>query len=217
MELISFIFLIFIGALTLISENKYVLNFIYLPYLFLFMIIVRHSGFDTDIAQYINLLKQLQISEIHQTLYYFKEFMFWYPLSLLYLIFKDPKTAFIILDAVWIFILFRTAKQNVNSKNNRFSVGLLVVLSSSFPFFLGYENVYRQLLATVFALYSYSLLNFRYRKSILFFVLAIFMHNSALILLPLFLVKKLLKFKIKFRVIIALFLSIFIVFLLNYL
>ena len=212
MELISFIFLIFIGALTLISENKYVLKYIYIPYLFLFMIVVRNSGFDVDIAAYVSLMK----SSIN-TLYIRKEFMFWYPLRLLYFIFQDPKIVFLIMDAIWIFILFRTAIQNVNLQKDRFSVGLLVVLSSSFPFFFGYENIYRQLLATVFALYSYSLINSRYKTSILLFVIAIFMHNTVLILLPLFFVNKLLKFKIKFRVFIALVLSIAIIFLLNYL
>ena len=211
MELISFIFLIFIGALTLIIENKYVLKYIYIPYLFLFMIVVRNSGFDTDISTYAREMKSSS-----NTLYYFREFMFWYPLRFLYFIFQDPKIVFLIIDAIWIFILFRTTIQMSNLKKDKFSGGLLIVLASSFPFFFGYENIYRQLLATVFVLYSYSLLNSRYKTSILLFVIAIFIHNTVLILLPIFYVNKLLNFKIKFRVFIALFISITIVFLLGY-
>ena len=211
MELVSFIFLIFLGSLTLISENKYVLKYIYVPSLFLFMIVVRSSGFDTDIATYVREMKSTG-----NTLYYLREFMFWYPLRFLYSIFQDPKLVLLCMDAIWIFILFRTTVQTSDLKKDRFSVGLIIILSSSFPFFFGYENIYRQLFATVFALYSYSLLNSSYKSSILLFVIAIFMHNTVLILLPLFYVNKLLNFKIKFRVFISLFLSIFIVFLLGY-
>jgi hypothetical protein len=176
------------------------------------MIVVRNSAPGPDIAVYANYMKSF-----NNISYFLKEFMFWYPLRLLYFIFQDPKIVFLIMDAIWIFILFRTAIQNVNMEKDRFSLGLLVVLSSSFPFFFGYQNILRQLVATVIALYSYSLINSRYKTSILLFVIAIFTHNTTLILLPLFFVNKFLKFKIKFRLFIAMLVSIAIVFLLNYL
>ena len=62
------------------------------------------------------------------------------------------------MDIIWIITLIRTSvnlsKESVIT--NKLSVGLIVVLSTSFPLFFGYENIYRQLFNTIFSLYIFN-------------------------------------------------------------
>ena len=62
------------------------------------------------------------------------------------------------MDLIWIITLIKTSvnlsKESVIT--NKLSVGLIVVLSTSFPLFFGYENIYRQLFATIFSLYIFN-------------------------------------------------------------
>ena len=52
MELSFYILLILIGVITILSENKYVMWLFYIPCLLVFMVVVRTSGFDTDMITY---------------------------------------------------------------------------------------------------------------------------------------------------------------------
>ena len=71
---------------------------------------------------------------------------------------------------------------------------------TSFPFVFGYENIYRQFYATVFALLSYSLIDKKYYISLLFLAISFFMHNIVALLLPIFFIKKFYKFNFPDRI-----------------
>ena len=210
MELFGFLFLILISAITILTENKSVLKYLYLPSLFAFMFIVRNVSFDSDIETYVN---EMQTNS--NGIYYLREFVFWYLLRGLYSVFQNPIIVFLIMDSIWIFVLYKTSVKLSENKEN-LSTGLILILSTSFPLFFGYENIYRQLFATVFALYSYSLLQKQPKQSLLIFGFSIFMHNTVLVLLPVFYINKIFNFKLSVRALLSISLSIFFIFLFSY-
>lgn len=206
MELIAYILLILLATLTLLTESKLLYKLFFIPSVFAFMIIVRFSGFDKDIINY--------ASELHSTgidLYYLREFVFWFGSRIVYFFTQDEILAFLLMDIIWISMMVKIGNRlsGFNSKN--INNAFLVIIVTSFPFVLGFENIYRQFFATIFALMSYSMLNKQKSRVLLFFLMAFFMHNIIALLIPIFFVKKLYHFNLSDRIQIALSISLFFV------
>jgi len=96
--------------------------------------------------------------------------------------------------------MLKVGNRMLNYDKKNLNNALLVVLVTSFPFFLGYENIYRQFFATIFSLFAYSLIERKNYTSIFLFIMAFFMHNIIVLLLPLFILKKFFKFDFASRV-----------------
>ena len=203
MELSAYIFLIFISSVTILLESRWFYNWIFIPCAFVFLYIVRNEGFDTDIIDYAR-----QMHATGMDLYYLREFIFWFGSRFIYFIIQDEFYSFLFMDLVWIIVMIRTGNRMSSSNKENINNALLVVLLTSFPFVFGYENIYRQFFATVFALYSYSLIEKRNYFSIFIFMISLFMHNIVVLLLPLFLIKRFYKFKFTDRVQISLIVSL---------
>ena len=56
MELYCYILLIVYSSLTILTESQLLYKWLFLPAVFVFMIIVRDSGYDSDIQGYVNQL-----------------------------------------------------------------------------------------------------------------------------------------------------------------
>ena len=118
MELTAFIILFVLGILTLLSENKDILRFIYLPSLILFMIIVRLNDFffhcyESDILTYALEMKGDSLDS-----YYIREFIFWIGMRVIYFITNSDFATFILLDIFWIYLLFKTSSLKKYEKLN---------------------------------------------------------------------------------------------------
>ncbi len=202
MEFIIFISLIVLGLFTLLIESNNMFKWLYLPLTFLFMIVVRTSGYDYDIVTY---AKEMRATSFD--IYYLREFIYWFSLRIIYFIVKSDQLAFIILDFVWIYLLLRV-QDSVMLKGQKFKKGLFIILLTTFPFFFGYENIYRQFFATIVILYSYAIVETDYKKSIMLFICGVFIHNIVILLMPIFIIKRFFKFQLKDRVTISISLSI---------
>lgn len=198
MELTSYIILIFLSAITILTESKSLYKWIFIPSVLVFMFIVRNAGFDLDLIVY---AKEMRSSSID--FYYLREFIFWLGSRLVYYLFQDAFLSFLFMDLIWIITILKIGNRMDSFKKENLNNALLVVLMTSFPFVFGYENIYRQFYATIFALLSYSLVDKKHYKSIFLFIIAFFMHNIVAILIPIFIVKKLYKFNLTSRVQIA--------------
>jgi len=214
MELTAFIILFVLGILTLLSENKDILRFIYLPSLILFMIIVRLNDFffhcyESDILTYALEMKGDSLDS-----YYIREFIFWIGMRVIYFITNSDFATFILLDIFWIYLLFKTSSLKKYEKLNN---GLVIILATSFPFFFGYQNIYRQFYATIILLLSYSYIGRRNSYSWMLFFISIFVHNLSLFALPLFVAKGFTKFNKVDRLILSSSISIIYVIILPYL
>ena len=203
MELNAYIFLIFLSTVTILTESRRLFKWIFIPCTFCFLYIVRNEGFDTDIIDYAR-----QMHATGMDLYYLREFIFWLGSRFVYFVIQDELYSFLFMDLIWILVMIRTG--NRMSKNNKENINnaLLLVLLTSFPFVFGYENIYRQFYATVFSLYSYSLIEKKYYSSICIFVISFFMHNIVALLLPLFFIKRFYKFNFSDRIQISLIVSL---------
>jgi hypothetical protein len=205
MELIAFIFLLIAGLLTLLFENRNFFKFIYIPTLLVFIMIMRLHGFYFDGYQKDILTYTIEMYEISYHFYYLREFIFWFSLKIIFFLTNSAFATFLILDALWVYFLF---KVNTQYNLDKLGKGLIVVLATSFPFFFGYENIYRQFYASVILLWSYSLIDTKTSKAVRLFIISFFIHNIVLFILPIFLVKKCLSFNLKDRITISLFISI---------
>lgn len=198
MEYISYIILLSIGAITLILENRFFYQSIYIPCVFVFMFIVRLSGYDEDMLTYVNNLEETSMS-----FYYLREFVFWFSIRLLYALIDSAFVVFFLLDMIWIYIMIRIGRRMSNNNSRKLSQGLIIVLMSSFPFVFGFENIYRQFYATVLVLLSYSLIEKEKSQYLIPFVLAFFTHNIVVLVLPFLFVKRFYRFKLRDRIIIS--------------
>jgi hypothetical protein len=196
MEFYFYIILLFLAAFSILLESKLFYNWVFIPFVFVFMFIVRNEGFDSDIITYAGQFKATGLD-----FYYIREFVFWLGSRLIYyLCFQNELLAFIFMDFLWIIVMLKVGNRMLNYDKKNLNNALLVVLVTSFPFFLGYENIYRQFFATIFSLFAYSLIERKNYTSIFLFIIAFFMHNIIVLLLPLFILKKFFKFDFASRV-----------------
>lgn len=203
MELVFYIILILLSSITILLESNFLYRWLFIPSVISFVCIIRFSGFDTDILTYTN---QMHASSLD--LYYLREFIFWFGSRLAYYITQDEVFAMLLMDLIWIITIIKAGNRLSDYKKEKLNNGLLLVLMTSFPFVFGYENIYRQFYATVFALLSYSLVDKKYYKSIYLFIVAFFMHNIVALLIPIFIIKKIYKFDISSRIQIAIIASL---------
>jgi hypothetical protein len=195
MELISYILLICLSAFTLLTESKMMYKWIFIPSVMIFMFIVRSEGFDTDIEDYAR-----QMHATGMDIYYLREFIFWFGSRFIYYVFQDEFLSFLFMDLIWIIVMIKLGNRMSSFKSENLNNALLLVLMTSFPFVFGYENIYRQFYATVFALLSYSLIDKKYYISLFFLAISFFMHNIVALLLPIFLIKRFYKFNFPDRI-----------------
>ena len=195
MELISYIILMCLSAFTLLTESKMMYKLIFIPSVMIFMFIVRSKGFDTDIEDYAR-----QMHATGMDLYYLREFIFWLGSRFVYYVFQDEFLSFLFMDLIWIIVMIKVGNRMSSFKSENLNNALLLVLMTSFPFVFGYENIYRQFYATVFALLSYSLIDKKYYISLFFLAISFFMHNIVALLLPIFFIKKFYKFNFPDRI-----------------
>ena len=200
MEFFSYIILLLLAVFSILFESKRFYNLVFIPFVFIFLFIVRNEGFDSDIITYAG-----QFSSTGLDFYYMREFVFWLGSRLIYFIcFQDELLSFIFMDFLWITVMIGVGNRMLNYNKQNLNNALLVVLVTSFPFFLGYENIYRQLFATVFSLFAYSLIERKHYMSVFLFIVAFFMHNIVVLLLPLFILKKCFKFDFPSRILLSL-------------
>lgn len=175
-EFYYYIFLVIIGFLFCIlkisSFNYYVISFM----LFLILsIIVRFSGFDSDIANYVRYLSYDSLS-----FYYYKEPFYWLGSRYIYRFIGMPELVFIFYDILFVLILLYITK--VQSLPKYFPYLLLLF----FPILMGMQNVYRQFIACGFLLLFLSSILNSSSFSIRFvsLLLAGLSHNAAFLFAP---------------------------------
>ena len=195
MELISYIILMCLSAFTLLTESKMIYKWIFIPSVMIFMFIVRSEGFDTDIEDYAR-----QMHATGMDFYYLREFIFWFGSRFIYYVFQDEFLSFLFMDLIWIIFMYKVGNRMSSFKSENLNNALLLILMTSFPFVFGYENIYRQFYATVFALLSYSLIDKKYYISLFFLIISFFMHNIVALLLPIFFIKRFYKFNFPDRI-----------------
>lgn len=160
--------------------------------------IVRSSGFDIDINTYVGYLDNTTLLLFINSSYFLREFVFWGIFIGGNFFLQDSFLTLLFIDLLVLFFFIRAI---INFKLPFYSFFLLLCF---FPNLMGYENVYRQYIATILTLYAISLayenrLNVGKEefKSYIFIIIAGFCHNVAFLFFPLlFFLKERVKFGI---------------------
>ncbi|MGX2975269.1 hypothetical protein ACWIUH_02960 [Ursidibacter arcticus] len=113
--------------------------------------IVRIQGPDVDINTYYRVLSEMAWYDFKND-YFLREFVSWGGLFSAYQLFNDLPFAFFIIDTFLIFILIKT------TVNFNLPVFFFILFLCIFPNIMGSQNIYRQYIATVFFLYSISII-----------------------------------------------------------
>lgn len=144
---------------------------LYLLFILLYFAVVRTEGYDLDI----NVYSRLMQSELVDFAF-IREPVIWHGQRLLYSILKDSTIVFIAFDVV-LFICLGLAFRHFGLPAYSFFAALIYL-----PFFIGYQNIYRQFTATILMISAFSTNGY---PRIIFFLFAVLSHNIALVFLPL--------------------------------
>lgn len=143
--------------------------------------VVRNSGFDYDMAGYAKYLSSTLDFATAST-YYTREFVYWFGSGYLYEWIQDDITTLWVIDLIWLSLLFYA----VGNRKQSYGIPLYVApfMLVFFPVLMGYENVYRQLIACMFILYAFFGVRNLFIAGI-FGLMALFTHNAAIVYMPL--------------------------------
>ena len=153
------------------GQSSPVLFLCFLIFSTVFSVVIRTSGFDYDI----NVYSRAMISDL-TNFDYLREPIVWYGLRFLYWLFGSELIAFVVMDIICFSLLYRIFS------SMKLPVYTYFLMFYYIPFFVGFENIFRQYVSSIFLLYAiFSLGNSRY----LYYIGALLSHNVALIFAPL--------------------------------
>ena len=172
-----FVLFFLIAAIYLAPFDRRLSFFISSLYLILLPFLLRFGPIQSDMLVYTGITR-LSFSDLFE-LYYLREGIFWFSLKIISTLIPAP-FSLIILDYIILFLFY----QNFRILN--LPIYFLIPMTIFFPFFLGFENIYRSLFAAV--VFTYILLRF-YRqgfiKKLFISLIPVLIHNSSIIFLPL--------------------------------
>lgn len=120
-------------------------------------------------------------------IYYLREPLYWFSSKFIYENFSsNPVYVYFILDAI--FFLFFC----IFCKKNKLPEYFFIIFILFFPSIMGFQNVYRQFLATFFILFAI-FNNYDDKKDLIsyfYLLIAFFLHNTAILFLPFIFLKK---------------------------
>jgi hypothetical protein len=196
LELLTYILLIFIASFAVFTNKNNIIKFLYIPLYVVFLVIIRNSGFDTDIQAYSEYMHYFSF-------YMIREFVFYGIMYQLYNLLENEILTFLIVDIIFFILLLINIKQ-LNSDKVNSSFILLSLVTLSFPFIMGIENIYRQLLASLLVLFAYNIRKKNEFYSNAFFLISLFFHNSMILFFPLLVLVKFFTLNLKSRLFITL-------------
>lgn len=142
--------------------------------------ISRLLGLDDDYGRYIKIMQQ---GPEHFVSYWQREFIFWLPFHWVHEIANNVYITLFVFDIVLLFVLTIFLYKTKADKAHIF----LAILLLSFPFFLCFQNIYRQGFAMAFLIAAYVIRDESKLKSDILFLVAVFSHNYIAIFYPILL------------------------------
>ncbi|HDU8427162.1 EpsG family protein [Acinetobacter baumannii] len=190
MTLFMYCFLCLIALGFTIVQKKHFLNYVFVfSCLMGWSIVARFNSIQQDLTVYSEVMTYDW--EFFKSFYVLREPVYWITSKILYDFFKEPIFVFIIWDAIIFSLLTYIAyKKDVKPY-------FILVFILFFPNIMGFLNVYRQYISTVFLFLSFLLVYENHIKSKFFYLASFFSHNVGAIFLPLIFIRKKF-FQIKF-------------------
>lgn len=142
---------------------------------------------DGDFSAYVNNMK------IKDTfiIYFLKEPVFWYGTQFLYRVIGNAGLVFVVIDVIIFVTFYKSVSlfQIYFSKNIKFYNVRYLYFGAflCYPYIAGMHNNYRQILAVTIALYAIGIVNTKFKKSFIIFLIAMAIHNAVVVLSPILL------------------------------
>jgi|GEM_PF-6397874 len=166
---------------------------------------VRLNGFDADMVNYSHYI-QVPLLSLFDEIRYLKEPAFWFSIVAFNKISPSVLLTFIVYDYIFLIIMLYALR----CINNSYFCILFMLLF--FPFFLGFQNIYRQFLGGALFILSLSMLSPGKSKSgsLVLVCLSIMFHNVYGLLIPAYVVLRYRRYGIGLGVILALCITVII-------
>lgn len=195
MELIGYL-IIYIATIFFIirpaNYNNFTFKITWFSIAIIHSLVLRLSldiNSETDITNYMSMM--LLADDLFNTVYFQREFIFFYSMRYLYSLIGDTIVVFLVMDFIFFFFLFKFLKNFFNTNTLTNSVKgysyVFFLIFLFFPVVDGLNNVYRQIFGLV--IFSNSLnyvIDKKYILAITFFIISLFLHNSILLFSPIF-------------------------------
>lgn len=194
--LFYYIFLIIIALVTaLFNTNSRLSYFIFFLVFIGYSILSRDRIPKNDIITY-NITMDTPL-DTYNSIYFLREPIYWFSSKLLYDYFDNPFPVYLIIDIfsilIFLFALYR----------NKYQAYFLYLFTVFFVSVLGFQNVYRQYLATFFILAAIFLIaENKFKTKVFTLILGVLTHNVVALYIPILLATN--KIKSIFRVILVL-------------
>jgi hypothetical protein len=171
--------------------KEYYVLFFYFLLAFLISVSVRQSQFSysldeaSDFRSYYNFIKADEISTVYNS-----EFLFFLIIRSLYTLLGDELFVFYALDFFYFALVYLSVKELIKrwpTVGSNITIIVLLLNMILFSNIAGIHNIYRQFVSSALVLYSISnLLNKKFTIAFSFFLISITVHNSNLLLTPIF-------------------------------
>lgn len=142
-----------------------------------YLIVSRYSGFDTDVAKFAQWMKA-----DFTGFFALREMVYFTFSHMVYLMVKDDRVAFLVMDAVWIAVTYTALKLRFGKSDLKYAA--FAILLVSFPILMGFQNFYRQHIGVGFIQLAYHAAPGRVLLPGVAFFLGIFSHNSVALAAP---------------------------------
>ncbi|RKR06051.1 EpsG-like putative glucosyltransferase [Kushneria sinocarnis] len=165
---------------TFLNKKKYlvVLSFIMSSVL---LWLVRMAGLDYDMNTYASALHYEYVFSL-ENMYFIREFLYWSGASYIFQWVQDEQLTFWTIDLIWLALLHIALGRTHNNINMPlYAIPFMVIF---FPSLMGYENIYRQLIASMFVIYAFFGTRSVYGAAVVG-ILALFIHNASIVYAPL--------------------------------
>lgn len=183
MTLFIYCFLCLMAFCFIFIQKKYLLNYVFVFFCLMgWSIVARFNSIQQDLIVYSEAMSYNW--DFYKSLYVLREPIYWITSKILYDFFKEPIFVFIIWDAI-IFSLFIYIAYKKNLKPY-----FILVFILFFPNVMGFLNVYRQYISTIFLFLSFLLVYENHIKSKFFYLTSFLSHNVGAIFLPLIFIRK---------------------------
>lgn len=176
--------------LSLTDKNSRILYVLVYFVLIFWSYIIRNFAIQLDFEVYMQTM--LYDTNTFLNFYYLREPVYWLSSHFLYLLLGNEIYTFLVVDSIILFLLVYFCYK---SQVKPYFILLFMIF---FPNVMGFLNVYRQFIATLFLFIAFLYVHHGYIKSYLAYILSIFSHNVAGIFLPLVFLRDNIKQSLKF-------------------
>ncbi|MEJ5139573.1 MULTISPECIES: EpsG family protein [Acinetobacter] len=183
MTLFTYCFLCLITFCFVFVQKKHFLNYVFILLCLIgWSVVTRLNSIQQDLVVYSEVMTYNW--DFYKSFYVLREPVYWIISKIFYDFLKQPKLVFFVWDViVFVSLVYVSYKKGIKPY-------FILVFMLFFPNVMGFLNVYRQYISTIFLFLSFLLVYENHLKSKFLYLISFLTHNVGAIFLPLIFVRK---------------------------